>query len=200
MRISLPLALFGALVWVAAGLGRAGAGTSVAVTITDTKITLSKKSAPVGTVTFAIRNRGKVTHNFRVGGKTSKPIPAGKTTKLVVPFKAAKSWAYLSTLPAGHTKGLNGVFKVVAAAASTPGDARLGAAVFASSGCSGCHTMKAAGAAGNIGPNLDKVKPPYATIVTTVTNGKGSMPPFKSTLTAKQIQDVSAYVYTSTHS
>jgi cytochrome c oxidase subunit II len=35
------------------------------------------------------------------------------------------------------------------------GDANAGKAVFASAGCSGCHTLAQAGAAGTVGPNLD---------------------------------------------
>ena len=34
-----------------------------------------------------------------------------------------------------------------------------GKAVFASAGCGGCHTLKAAGATGTVGPNLDALKP-----------------------------------------
>jgi mono/diheme cytochrome c family protein len=34
-----------------------------------------------------------------------------------------------------------------------------GKAVFAKSGCGGCHTLKAAGATGAVGPNLDDAKP-----------------------------------------
>ena len=34
-----------------------------------------------------------------------------------------------------------------------------GATVFAQNGCSGCHTMKAMGASGTVGPDLDKVVP-----------------------------------------
>lgn len=35
------------------------------------------------------------------------------------------------------------------------GDANAGKAVFSSAGCSGCHTLAAAGASGAVGPNLD---------------------------------------------
>jgi cytochrome c551/c552 len=35
------------------------------------------------------------------------------------------------------------------------GDANAGKAVFSSAGCSGCHTLSAAGATGTVGPNLD---------------------------------------------
>src|SRR4051812_36904573 len=82
---------------------------------------------------------------------------------------------------------------------TTKGDPAAGKTVFASAGCSGCHTLKAAGATGNVGPNLDQLKPPEATVVHQVINGGGQMPAFKGTLSAKQIQDVAAYVYASTH-
>jgi cytochrome c2 len=38
-----------------------------------------------------------------------------------------------------------------------------GAKVFASAGCGGCHTLSAAGAKGQIGPNLDELKPDQPT-------------------------------------
>src|SRR5262245_31121355 len=89
---------------------------------------------------------------------------------------------------------------LVAHGAKPPaGNATAGKRVFATAGCTACHTLKAAGSKGTVGPNLDKAKPAYALIVTRVTNGKGPMPPFKGQLTAKQIKDVAAYVYVSTH-
>jgi cytochrome c6 len=84
---------------------------------------------------------------------------------------------------------------------SPKGDPAAGKAIFTgSSGCSGCHTLKDAGATGTVGPNLDQLKPPEARIVTQVENGGGPMPAFKDTLSAKQIDDVAAYVFTATHS
>ncbi|HEV2593180.1 MAG TPA: cytochrome c [Gaiellaceae bacterium] len=82
---------------------------------------------------------------------------------------------------------------------TTQGDPAAGKTVFASAGCNGCHTLKAAGATGTVGPNLDQLKPPYARIVTQVTNGGGVMPKFGGQLSAEQIQDVAAYVFASTH-
>jgi sulfite dehydrogenase len=86
------------------------------------------------------------------------------------------------------------------AAPSATGDATAGKAVFASAGCASCHTLKDAGSHGTIGPDLDQLKPPEARIVTQVENGGGPMPAFKGQLSAKQIQDVAAYVFTATHS
>jgi len=85
-------------------------------------------------------------------------------------------------------------------APSATGDATAGKTVFTSAGCASCHTLKDAGAHGTIGPNLDQLKPPEARIVTQVENGGGPMPAFKGQLSAKQIQDVAAYVFTATHS
>jgi mono/diheme cytochrome c family protein len=74
------------------------------------------------------------------------------------------------------------------------GDPVAGKKVFSDAGCSGCHTLKAAGSTGNIGPNLDQLEPDYATVEHQVINGGGAMPAFKGQLSQKQIQDVSAFV------
>jgi mono/diheme cytochrome c family protein len=74
------------------------------------------------------------------------------------------------------------------------GDATAGKAVFASAGCAACHTLKDAGSTGTVGPNLDQLKPAFARVKHQVENGGGPMPAFKGTLSAKQIDDVSAYV------
>ena len=73
-------------------------------------------------------------------------------------------------------------------------NATAGAAVFKSAGCGSCHTMKAAGAGGQIGPNLDEVRPDFETARAMVERGGGGMPPFGGQLTRQQIRDVAAYV------
>jgi cytochrome c6 len=74
------------------------------------------------------------------------------------------------------------------------GDAEAGKQVFASAGCTACHTLADAGATATVGPNLDQAKPSAALVVARVTNGKGAMPAFKERLSETQIQDVAAYV------
>lgn len=74
------------------------------------------------------------------------------------------------------------------------GDAEAGKQVFAEAGCGGCHTLADAGAAGNVGPNLDDSRPSSELVVTLVTNGQGGMPPFKDRLSEEQIANVAAYV------
>lgn len=80
------------------------------------------------------------------------------------------------------------------------GDPVAGKAVFTSAGCSGCHTLKDAGATGNVGPNLDQLKPAEAIVAHQVENGGAIMPSFKGKLSQKQIDDVAAYVFKATHS
>jgi cbb3-type cytochrome c oxidase subunit III len=60
--------------------------------------------------------------------------------------------------------------------------------------CGSCHTLKDAGTSGNVGPNLDQLKPSLEIAQKQVTNGGGGMPAFKGTLTAAQIMAVARYV------
>ena len=75
-------------------------------------------------------------------------------------------------------------------------NAAAGRAVFASAGCSSCHTLDAANASGQIGPNLDRLRPTYAAVAAKVQQGGGGMPAFKGQLSAQQIKDVAAFVAT----
>jgi len=75
-----------------------------------------------------------------------------------------------------------------------PGGAADGKPIFATAGCTGCHTLKAAGSTGTVGPNLDEAKPPKELVIDRVTNGKGGMPSFKGQLSDAQIQAVATYV------
>jgi len=75
-------------------------------------------------------------------------------------------------------------------------DAAAGAAVFSSVGCGSCHTFAKANAHGQVGPNLDHLRPTYGQALKQVTGGGGAMPAVKGQLTPKQIRDVSAYVAT----
>ena len=69
-----------------------------------------------------------------------------------------------------------------------------GEKIFKGAGCSGCHTLAAAGATGTVGPNLDQLKPALAAVVHQVTVGGGAMPAFKGRLSDAQIQAVAQYV------
>lgn len=69
-----------------------------------------------------------------------------------------------------------------------------GAQVWANAGCAGCHTLAAAGASGQGGPNLDQLRPSGAAVAAQVSSGGGGMPSFGATLSAAQIDAVAAYV------
>lgn len=74
------------------------------------------------------------------------------------------------------------------------GDAAAGKAVFAETGCGGCHTFAAAGASGTVGPNLDESQTSYDEAVEQVRKGGGGMPAYEGQLTDEQIANVSAFV------
>lgn len=63
--------------------------------------------------------------------------------------------------------------------------------------CASCHTLKAAGTTGTIGPNLDQLKPSDPIVQHQVEVGGGVMPAFKGKLTPAQIKAVAAFVSSS---
>jgi mono/diheme cytochrome c family protein len=92
---------------------------------------------------------------------------------------------------------LIGARKSTAASAAQGGAPRSGSAVFASAGCGGCHTLKAAGSSGTTGPNLDQLKPSAAAVAAIVRSGAGVMPSFSGRLSGAEIQAVAKYVSSS---
>jgi mono/diheme cytochrome c family protein len=76
---------------------------------------------------------------------------------------------------------------------TTTGGAASGKTVFTTN-CGSCHTLNAAGTSGNVGPNLDQLKPDEATVERQVRNGGGGMPAFEGRLSDAQIMAVAAYV------
>ena len=64
--------------------------------------------------------------------------------------------------------------------------------------CGVCHALKAAGSDGQIGPNLDMLKPQMPQIINVVTNGIGVMPPWEGILTTEEIEAVAYYLFNST--
>ena len=60
--------------------------------------------------------------------------------------------------------------------------------------CSSCHTLADAGSDGQIGPNLNQIKPDKMRVINTVTKGIGVMPDFEGQLTPEKIEAVAHYV------
>jgi len=109
-----PLALAGLAAGVLVPGGRAEFKAShgnsrVTVAATDHKCTLSRRSAPTGTVTFTVTNRGKASHAFRIAGKKTPSISPGHTATLRVAFTREGRYPYLCT-----GSGVKGIFSVVA--------------------------------------------------------------------------------------
>jgi uncharacterized cupredoxin-like copper-binding protein/cytochrome c551/c552 len=202
--------------------------TPVTVTATEFKFKLSRLSVPVGPVSFTVANKGKIAHDFKILGKKTPTLAPGKSFKLTVTFAKKGRYAFLCTLPGHAAAGMKGVFSVAAPPITAPsttttspstttppstttttsgpeplqGDPVAGKAVFAASGCASCHTLAAAGATGNVGPNLDVAKPTQAKVRLFVQNGSTSggisMPAFAS-MSQTDLNNVAAFVYASTH-
>tara|TARA_Y100000590_G_C15574214_1_gene959781 strand:+ start:414 stop:734 length:321 start_codon:yes stop_codon:yes gene_type:complete len=64
--------------------------------------------------------------------------------------------------------------------------------------CGTCHTLQAANSKGDIGPNLDQLKPSMDQIIYVVTNGIGVMQAWEGILTSEEIEAVAYYIFKST--
>jgi uncharacterized cupredoxin-like copper-binding protein len=92
----------------------AAAATSVSVTAgkpSEYKFTLSKKSVKAGTVKFTVSNKGKIPHDFSIGGKKTKLIQPGKSATLSVTLKKGSA-AYKCTVSGHAAAGMKGTLKV----------------------------------------------------------------------------------------
>jgi len=65
--------------------------------------------------------------------------------------------------------------------------------------CGTCHALNAAKSDGQIGPNLDQLKPQFSQVVMAVTNGIGVMPSWDGILSSEEIEAVAHYVFESTN-
>jgi len=112
--ITLVGALVGASLALALPAGAASQATGVTVTAgtpSEFRFTLSKKSVAKGAVTFTVTNKGKITHDFRIGGKKTALLKPGKKATLRVVLKAGKA-PYLCTLPGHAAGGMKGTLTV----------------------------------------------------------------------------------------
>jgi uncharacterized cupredoxin-like copper-binding protein len=111
LRVSLLTATLVAVLGIVAAPSPAArshsAATAVTVTATEFHFKLSKTSVPHGTVTFTVKNAGKVGHDFKIGGKKTAVLKPGKSAKLTVTLKAGKA-AYLCTVPGHAAAGMKG--------------------------------------------------------------------------------------------
>jgi nitrite reductase (NO-forming) len=106
----------------AAGGGAGSANKTVAVTVVakEFSFTLSKRSVPAGsTVVFTVVNRGKISHDFKIGAKKTAILSPGKSAKLTMKFTKKGRFAYLCTLPGHASAGMKGSFAIGVTPAKT---------------------------------------------------------------------------------
>ena len=60
--------------------------------------------------------------------------------------------------------------------------------------CATCHSLDDANSNGNIGPNLNEIKPDISRVLMAVTNGIGVMPAYEGILNESEIKAVAKYV------
>jgi uncharacterized cupredoxin-like copper-binding protein len=113
---------------LAAGVLASGSGTApaardatsrVTVTATEFKFAFSKKTVPVGTVIFKVVNKGKISHDFKIGGKKTPTLAPGKSATLTVKFTKKARYQYICTLPGHAGAGMKGFFAVGVAPGKT---------------------------------------------------------------------------------
>ena len=92
------------------------------------------------------------------------------------------------------------IFLIFSSSAFTDSKMELGLEVFNNKAqCGMCHTLQAAGSEGQIGVNLDQLKPLVPQVIMAVTNGNGVMPAFEGMLSSEEIDAVAYYVFESTN-
>ncbi len=85
---------------------------SVSVVATEFKFKVTPATvATAGAVTFTVKNSGKLSHDFKIGGKKTPLIAPGKSAKLTVTLKAGK-YPYLCTVPGHAAAGMKGTLTV----------------------------------------------------------------------------------------
>ena len=113
IRLALAVVLV-ALVAVPVATARTNrqAAVTVKVTMKEFKFILSKKSVPKGSVTFMVKNGGKIAHDFSIDGKKTPNVAPGKSAKLVVKFAKKGKYPYKCTVDSHAKFGMKGVLTV----------------------------------------------------------------------------------------
>ena len=108
------VALVAAVSALAGGQQRS-ATTTVAVTAGKPGIfgfTLSKKVVPKGTVVFKVANKGSIEHDFKIAGKRTPVLAAGKSATLKAVLAKAGKYPYICTVKGHAAAGMKGVLTV----------------------------------------------------------------------------------------
>lgn len=88
-----------------------GSATTVVVTATEFKFTLSKTNVPRGDIVFTVVNRGKVAHNFWINGKATPLVAPGQSATLRATLSRGRLM-YECTVPGHAAAGMKGALTV----------------------------------------------------------------------------------------
>ena len=115
--LAVVVAALAALAVAVSAFGSTDRQTATAVAVTagkpsEFRFTLSKRTVPKGVTTFKVTNRGTINHDFKIAGKKSAVLAAGKSATLRITFRKAGKYAYLCTLPGHAAGGMKGTLTV----------------------------------------------------------------------------------------
>jgi uncharacterized cupredoxin-like copper-binding protein len=101
---------------IPASAHQASSAASSTVTVTagkpsEYKFTLSASSVKAGSTTFKVTNKGKIPHDFKIGGKTTPLLKTGQSGSITVTLKKGSA-PYLCTVPGHAAAGMKGTLKV----------------------------------------------------------------------------------------
>ena|SRR2546423_15715789 len=111
LALGVALAALAVAVAPVAARPSAAKATIVTVTMKEFKFILSKKTVPHGVVRFKLVNKGKLPHDIKIAGKTSKKIAPGKTGFFTVTLKKGKR-PYVCPIPGHAAAGMKGTLTV----------------------------------------------------------------------------------------
>ena len=105
------------LAWALPAAAQQGTVRAATITVTagkpgEFRFTLSKKTAPLGTVTFKVTNKGALPHDFKIFGHKTRLLTPGTSQSVKVTFKKKGSYPYLCTVTGHAAAGMKGIFKV----------------------------------------------------------------------------------------
>src|SRR5690242_1763545 len=118
VAVAIALALAGAALAAVMSRGSASAATAIRVTEREYKLTLSRKLAVAGTVTFTVHNAGHMKHALAVAGgglngvRKLAPIAPGTTRTLTVTFSKGGTVQVWCPVPGHAALGMKTSFKL----------------------------------------------------------------------------------------
>jgi uncharacterized cupredoxin-like copper-binding protein len=117
-RFMVALAVAAAVVGITASSLLASRGQTQTTTVKVTagvgnalKFSLSRKSAPAGTVKFVVTNASAIPHDFQIAGKKTTVLGKGKSATVIVKLTKGKSYPYKCTVDGHAAAGMKGTFK-----------------------------------------------------------------------------------------